>query len=135
MLVLPCYTDGTVRQPDCPSGNHRVESVFLEGHTDSDKLTPHGGLTDNWDLSVLRATNTYRQLTTMRGDLTKLCFQNQGPQCSPILSVSGYADSRPAAPGIDDASKQKNRRIDLRILMATPKGTDLDEIQKQLDKQ
>jgi flagellar motor protein MotB len=132
MLILPCYTNGVEKPADCPSDPHMVESVFIEGHTDTDKLLPHAGLTDNWDLSVLRATNTYRQLTGMRTELSALCILQQGVTCNPVLSVSGYADRRPVAPGADEAAKRRNRRIDLRILMATPKSADVAPIDEKL---
>ena len=132
MQILPCYTDGGDKAADCPLDTHKVEAVFIEGHTDSDKLVPHIGLTDNWDLSVLRATNTYRQVTSTRPELAALCVSDQASTCSPVLSVSGYADKRPAAPGVDDAAKRHNRRIDLRILMATPKSAEIQSINDKL---
>jgi flagellar motor protein MotB len=37
-----------------------------------------------------------------------------------VFSVAGYADQRPVARGTDVQSKNKNRRIDIRIVMAAP---------------
>jgi chemotaxis protein MotB len=122
MLILPCYTDGVPRPADCPGASHKVESVFIEGHTDSDRMAGGTGMSDNWDLSVQRATNTYRQVTGMRPQLVSLCLKTSGAGCNPVLSVSGYGPTRPLAIGNDEASKQRNRRIDLRILMAAPKA-------------
>lgn len=132
MLVLPCYTDGVARPADCPAAGHKIESVFIEGHTDSDRLTGTFGLSDNWDLSVVRATNTYRQLTTIRKELPELCLTNEA-LCHPVMSVSGYGDKRPIALGGDDAAKRKNRRIDLRILMAAPKAAEAAPIEARLN--
>lgn len=132
MLILPCYTDGVEHPASCPPAGHKVESVFIEGHTDADRFFGRSGLTDNWDLSVVRATNTYRQLISMRSDLEKLCLSDRTGTCSPILSVSGYADTRPIARGSDEATKRRNRRIDLRILMAAPKATETAPIEEQL---
>jgi flagellar motor protein MotB len=42
----------------------------------------------------------------------------------PVLSVSGYGPGRPVNRGDDAASKQMNRRIDVRFLMVTPTGDD-----------
>jgi chemotaxis protein MotB len=135
MLILPCYADGVPRPAKCPPLSHKVESVFIEGHTDSDPITGHVGMLDNWDLSVARATNTYRQLTTMRGELVNLCLTDRGGPCDPILSVSGYGDKRPVAIGDDDASKRKNRRIDVRILMAAPRAEEAVPIEARLSDQ
>ena len=122
--VLPCYTDYTAasesRPANCPKSTHRIESVYVEGHTDQDPLTGSGLIRDNWDLSVVRATNTYRQLTVLRPNLVSLCAQKPGGRCEPVLSVSGYGPQRPLEAGDTDEIKRRNRRIDLRLIMVTP---------------
>lgn len=120
--VLPCYTDGgSTRGKHCPTTKHRIESVYVEGHTDSDRYAGGGMLKDNWDLSVVRATNTYRALTELQPSLSGLCAA-KGSQCDPILSVSGYGAQRPVPTkgGTEDERKRRNRRIDLRLIMVTP---------------
>jgi len=123
--VLPCYTDRQdktwVRPKTCPSTKHRIESLYIEGHTDNVPLTATTQFQDNWDLSVKRATNTYRALVNHSPELQALCASNPGG-CEPVLSVSGYADQRPVpdASGTDEDKKRRNRRIELRILMVTP---------------
>jgi len=119
--VLPCYSDGVVRRQACPPSEHKIESVYIEGHTDADHYAGTGGLRDNWDLSVVRATNTYRALMDFAPDLIKLCSEKQ-TRCDPILSVSGYGPQRPVpdSRGTEDEIKQQNRRIDLRLIMMTP---------------
>jgi chemotaxis protein MotB len=129
LQVLPCYADGLARPPGCPPAAHRIESLYIEGHTDKDAMAGGGLIHDNWDLSVSRATNTYRALIGMRPTLTRLCLAREG-DCRPILSVAGYGPDRPVAKGDDDASKARNRRIDLRLLMETPRAQD---VQKVLD--
>lgn len=134
--VLPCYTDGKAgaqRSPKCPTDNgHRIESIYVEGHTDADRFTGAGGLTDNWDLSVMRATNTYRALTTIRPELGLPCSR-KGQSCEPVLSVSGYGPQRLIDRGTDPSSKAKNRRIDLRIIMVTPdKGEAVRHVSERL---
>jgi len=126
--ILPCYTDlppGTVRPSTCPPSHHHIESVYIEGHTDKDRLAAIAGLKDNWDLSVVRATNTYRELTSYRPDLTGLCVA-RGSACAPVLSVSGYGPQRPIDTGTSEAAKKHNRRIDLRLIMVAP---DSDAVQ------
>ena len=54
----PCYTAASP-PPGCPSTKSGLESVFVEGHTDSDQLS---GPRDNWNLSADRAVNTYRSM-------------------------------------------------------------------------
>lgn len=123
--VLPCYSDlpdPPLRRPaKCPDTPHRIESLYIEGHTDDVPL--NGGLQfkDNWDLSVVRATNTYRALVDLAPELGQRCAKKAG-QCEPILSVSGYGPQRPVheVSGSLDERRQRDRRIDLRILMVTP---------------
>lgn len=123
--VLPCYTDradGKQRRPEhCPPDNkHRIESVYIEGHTDRDGFAGGGGLADNWDLSAKRATNTYRQVMRARAELETLCSNKPTVGCEPILSVSGYGPQRLIDPGESPEAKARNRRIDLRLIMVTP---------------
>lgn len=128
--VLPCYTDNLENKPrpsDCrPDRGHRIESFYIEGHTDNVRFPPNGQIKDNLDLSAMRATNTYRALlagltpeevSAGRSTLKILCSK-KSPQapCEPILSVSGYGDTRP----IIGEDLSRNRRIDLRIIMLTP---------------
>lgn len=119
--VLPCYSQGLVRSTTCPESQHLIESVYIEGHTDSDRYAGSGGLRDNWDLSVVRATNTFRALAEFEPELRSLCAPKKD-RCEPILSVSGYGPQRPVpdSQGTEDQRKQQNRRIDLRLIMMAP---------------
>jgi flagellar motor protein MotB len=128
--ILPCYTDrpsGLQGPANCKPSQHRIESLFIEGHTDKDKLASGGRFKDNWDLSAERATNTYRQLISQYPDLTTLCLQHTRGACVPIFSVSGYGDQRPVVTGDSLEAKARNRRIDLRILMQTPHASEAQE--------
>jgi flagellar motor protein MotB len=72
---------------------------------------------DNLDLSALRATSTFRELLKVLPDLSEY----KSPDGKAVLSVSGYGEHRPVARAENEALdkfKQRNRRIDLRILMA-----------------
>ena len=42
-------------------------SVLVEGHTDNDPYRGQSQVRDNWDLSVMRATNVVKILTTNQG--------------------------------------------------------------------
>jgi len=119
--VLPCYSEGVAKSTRCPKSEHRIESVYIEGHTDSDRFAGNGGLRDNWDLSVVRATNTYRALIEFKPPLGVLCAE-KAERCDPVLSVSGYGPQRPVPGnvGTELERKSRNRRIDLRLIMMTP---------------
>ncbi|MGY2733617.1 OmpA/MotB family protein [Sphingomonas sp. UYP23] len=122
--VLPCYTElpsAQGRPARCPQTPHRIESLYVEGHTDDVPLNGRTQFADNWDLSVVRATNTYRALARNSPDLASRCARK--PQgCEPVLSVSGYGPQRPihGGGGSLEEQRQRDRRIDLRILMVAP---------------
>ncbi|HCB76916.1 MAG TPA: hypothetical protein DEP91_12225 [Sphingomonas bacterium] len=124
--VLPCYTLPR-RSAGCSYVTERsIDAIFIEGHTDSDPFTGNGRIGDNLDLSAFRAANTFRQLRTL--DLGLDGLRNSAGQ--PILSVSGYGEARPVPnnPGLSEAQKSLNRRIDLRFLMDTPKADNLGDL-------
>jgi chemotaxis protein MotB len=136
--VLPCYSnEQTYLEKGCDKGaappnqeKHWLEAVFIEGHTDN---IPYPG--GNLRLSTGRAANTYAELTAARGDIEAL--KNSDGQ--PLLSVSGYGEKRPvleAKENDTDAHRQMNRRIELRIIMATPKRDTtapiIDDIQENM---
>ena len=122
--VTPCYTDMPApadRPARCSKTPHRIESLYVEGHTDDVPLNGRTQFTDNWDLSVVRATNTYRALVRLSPDLALRCARK--PQgCEPVLSVSGYGPQRPVPGKAESPEEQRrrDRRIDLRILMVAP---------------
>ena len=116
--VLPCYT-WPQRTAGCTYRSESViDAIFVEGHTDADALAGSGPISDNMDLSALRATNTFRAMAAAEPLLNRL----HNRDARPILSVSGYGPDRPVAAGEDEAAKSRNRRIDLRFLMETPKA-------------
>ena len=118
--ILPCYTTAGGQRAGCKPAEHLVESVYVEGHTDIDAMGGAGLIRDNWDLSVMRATNTFRAVVEARPDLTALCSRAGDNPCEPVLSVSGYGPQRPVEAGVNDDAKRRNRRIDLRLIMVTP---------------
>lgn len=85
--------------------------IIVEGHTDTDKLAASAYPKDNWDLSVLRAT-----------EVIKIMVANSTvkPQ---ILSAAGRSEYHP----VDAADKAKNRRIEI---ILQPK---LDELYKLIE--
>lgn len=120
--VLPCYTDQAPNAPSatkiaCEKSPHRIESLFIEGHTDTDRFSGIG-MVDNLDLSAKRAANVFRRLREADSGLASVCTKREGGRCVPVLSVSGYGADRPVDG--DVMAKDRNRRIDLRIVMHTP---------------
>jgi chemotaxis protein MotB len=124
--VLPCYSDVQAGGPACRGRQpavHKIDAILIEGHTDSDPLLGAGPIRDNFDLSALRATHTFRQLLQVRPNLRAL-ENRSGPRPVPILGVGGYGDFRPdpEARGSAEEIKAQNRRIDIRFLMVTPRA-------------
>jgi chemotaxis protein MotB len=73
--------------------------IVVEGHTDTDKLFSNSIPRDNWELSVLRATEVVKILS-------------EESQVKPqILSAAGRGEFHP----IDPDDKAKNRRIEIII--------------------
>jgi chemotaxis protein MotB len=126
--VLPCYATvpGKERPSICPPSPHSIEAIMVEGHTDSD-----GTAEINWKLSVERSLTTYRALVTANQDLATLRNERENPQA--VLSVSGYGRERPVRPNDTDENKKKNRRIDLRFIMLTPRASTIDKIEGQTE--
>jgi len=124
--VLPFYAtcDAAVGISCSSSEKARVETVFVEGHTDTD-----GSDDRNWQLSTERAVNTYRQMITSSPKLRAL----QNSDGNELVSVSAYAFTRPIAPNDDGAGKAQNRRIDLRFVMETGDRRRLSEVVVLLD--
>lgn len=132
--VLPCYTDTEVAlsvdsNAVCRTGPHRIESLFIEGHTDTDRFQGVG-MADNLDLSAKRAANVYRRLRLADDGLAQVCTKRETGRCVPVLSVSGYGSDRPVDG--DFAAKDKNRRIDLRIVMHTPPTEEYRKVEAEV---
>jgi chemotaxis protein MotB len=121
--VLPGYLSclkGTSGGACQNQTNASVETVFIEGHTDT-----VGQDDQNWALSAQRAANTYRELTAVSRELRQ--FRNRSNQ--ELLSISGYSSTRPIDPANTSAAWDKNRRIDLRFVMDTDPAGGLEQIQ------
>ncbi len=84
--------------------------VYVEGHTDTDKLSSTAPPRDNWELSVLRAT-----------EVVKIMLANSNMK-STNLVASGRSEFMPVSP-----DKAKNRRIEI-ILQP-----DLGELYKMIN--
>ncbi|WP_400193687.1 OmpA family protein [Hymenobacter sp. B81] len=95
--------------------DQRDVNVVVEGHTDNVPiLKGTAGMADNWDLSVLRATEISRLLTS-------------GGVPAERITASGRSQYVPVAANDNAANKALNRRTEI---ILTPK---LDELFKILD--
>ena len=75
--------------------------ILVEGHTDNIPLSGKGMVKDNWDLSVMRATNVVKVLT-----------KNQS--LNPLqLTAAGRAEFVPIASNETKQGRSSNRRIEM----------------------
>lgn len=109
--VLKCFVANQMEDPICQQENprgHEVETIFIEGHTDSLPMNRVGG---NIRLSLERAISVNEALV----EGTPLAeFRNKDGY--PLFSHSAYAETRPLIK--EDPSDGRNRRVDLRIVLA-----------------
>lgn len=91
--------------------NEADMEIIVEGHTDTDKLASPNHPKDNWELSILRAT-----------EVVKIITANSTVQPGK-LSASGRSEYHP----VDATDKAKNRRIEI---ILQPK---LDELYKLIE--
>jgi flagellar motor protein MotB len=118
-IVLPCYVaKPKIACPDNPS-EHEIDTIFVEGHTDSQPLARLNY--DNFNLSFDRARAVYSLLLDGPQADELRSFRNANDQ--PLFSMSGYADTR-WAPGATSGLDAKNRRVDLRIVLTYKKPLD-----------
>lgn len=114
--VLRCYVVEPDRTPEsCPSdrGGSRVSTVMVEGHTDSVRIVG-GRFRDNLELSSARSAEVLRLMTRSQSGLASL----RNDEARPVLSVSGYGETRPF--DAERPTSDVNRRIDIRLLMELP---------------
>lgn len=115
--VLSCFVANQMTKLTCKQNpfGHQIETIFIEGHTDSRPMNRLGG---NIKLSLDRAISVNAALvqgTSLSG------FKNKNEH--PVFSYSAYAESRPLIK--EDPSDGRNRRVDLRIVL-TYKPADAD---------
>jgi len=145
--------------------NRRIlDTVFIEGHTDDVRNRREMG---NWGLSTYRAISLWLYWTEYPGShaelkmlksfaqshsdggpalipgLDSLRHLGLEPEASsngerPLISTSGYADTRPTgipppqAVEDDDPGNPADRRIDIRFTLASQEKKDLSGLQEKL---
>lgn len=88
-------------------------SILVEGHTDVQPVKNLGSIKDNWDLSVLRATEVVRYLTI------------EGKMDPKRITASGRSEYYPVDPANTPEALAKNRRTEIILI---PKLSELFEI-------
>jgi outer membrane protein OmpA-like peptidoglycan-associated protein len=128
--VLPCYAIAAdARAAACDNPHHgRLDAVFIEGHTDTTPIHTQR-FQSNWDLSAARASATFAQLVASFPALAAL----ENDQDKTLIGVSGYGDLRPIDTSGTAAGLKRNRRIELRFIMATPGSTDVANLAERVD--
>lgn len=101
-----------------------IETVLIEGHTDSKPFRTEKDFNSNWGLSAMRSISIFDQLTEDKPELKNI----QNSDGFPILGVSAYAATRP----IPNATMEQNRRIDIRFIMRSPTPEEIERIQQEL---
>lgn len=104
-----------------------IESVFVEGHTDSVPMRGderYDRIESNLQLSARRASNTFELMK----ESSPLLARFQNPELQSVLSVAAYGEQRPIASNAEAEGREKNRRIDIRISMLQPR--DEAEVEK-----
>ena len=118
-----------------------LDTVFIEGHTDSVRNRQEMG---NWGLSTYRAISLWLHWTESPGRFAELknlrtAVREEGAIERPLISTSGYADTRPAdlaKVGIAhpvETGNPADRRIDIRFTLASSEKKDLGELKGQLE--
>lgn len=91
-----------------------IDTVMIEGHTDSFAVKPGTSYEDNLALSAARAATVLRLLKSCDPKIDQL----YNSRLMPLIGVSGYSFMRPIIK--TNPADEKNRRIDIRFIMHSP---------------
>ncbi|HBJ84204.1 MAG TPA: hypothetical protein DDZ88_10130 [Verrucomicrobiales bacterium] len=117
-----------VVQKGCGDSALKWEAVYIEGHTDNVPIHTEA-FASNWELSTARAISTFNALVEHQPILGNL-LNHQGKA---VLGISGYGAQRPVAENDSEGGRQKNRRIDIRFVMAYPSKAEIEAMEKQIE--
>lgn len=122
-----------------PENQTLLDTVFVEGHTDS---VPNSREMGNWGLSTYRAISLWNFWTDRPAELAALKALRTAPAdpkiaAKPLISVSGYADTR-STHGLLDGQLLKNdrsedRRIDIRFTLVSSEKQSLEGLQQNMN--
>lgn len=128
--TLPCYAEEHPAA-GCPNGAVPVlETVLIEGHTDSRPLTGTGRYRDNDELSTERALAVFAVLRQDQPGLDQI-RNRAGLQ---LLGEAGYGDRRPLpnAQGTSAEDLRENRRIDIRFVLTSRTSRELKRLRARI---
>jgi flagellar motor protein MotB len=121
-----------------PANRSLLDTVFVEGHTDSVSNYREMG---NWGLSTYRAISLWNFWTENPGELAELKALRTLPSGTdqppkPLISVSGYADTRSThglldGQGLKD-ERSEDRRIDIRFTLVSSEKSNLEGLHENL---
>jgi flagellar motor protein MotB len=128
--VLPCYAVAAATPAPACAAHHqgRLDAVYIEGHTDTTPIHT-SRFQSNWDLSAARASATFNRMVEAFPRLATL----KNDDANTLIGVSGYGEYRPIDSSGTDAAMQRNRRIELRFIMATPTANEVAGVVGQVD--
>ena len=137
--VLPCFSLGPESNPtkQCNPNAVFIDAVFIEGHTDNVPITHfvEKNITDNLSLSARRAINTVQSIYDYQPRLRSMYSispsqegRSLGEGTSPLINPAAFGETRPAFSNDTEEGKKANRRIDVRVLMYSPRTENLDRI-------
>jgi chemotaxis protein MotB len=141
--VLPCFSLGPEGNANksCNPNAAFIDTVLIEGHTDDSPITGvlAGNITDNLSLSARRAINTMQAVYLHQPQLKQMWSispsqegKQLGEGTSPLINAAAFGDTRPVVPNDTEEGKKSNRRIDLRVLMYSPRTENLDTVRQLL---
>lgn len=115
-----------------PENLKMMDTVFIEGHTDS---VPNMREMGNWGLSTYRAIALWNFWTDKPGEIASLKYLTTIPEdpqtpAKPLISVSGYADTRSTHGFLNRQSikddRPEDRRIDIRFTLVSGEKQNLE---------
>ena len=115
-----------------------LDTVFVEGHTDS---VPNSREMGNWGLSTYRAIALWNFWTDKPGELTALKGLRTAPAdptiaAKPLISVSGYADTRSTHGLLEGQAlrdeRSEDRRIDIRFTLVSSEKQSLEGLRENM---
>ena len=121
-----------------PENQALLDTVFVEGHTDS---VPNSREMGNWGLSTYRAISLWNFWTDKPGELSALKTLRTAPADpqiapKPLISVSGYADTRSTHGLLDNRAlkddRSEDRRIDIRFTLVSSEKQSLEGLRENM---
>ncbi len=115
-----------------------LDTVFVEGHTDS---VPNSREMGNWGLSTYRAISLWNFWTLKPGELAALKDLRTLPTdpniaAKPLISVSGYADTRSTHGLLEGLAlkddRSEDRRIDIRFTLVSSEKQSLEGLRENI---